>query len=66
MSNKINSGDQYEKSAFAGLVVSVAKIFVVLVITMTFVIYIATPPDTRSFFSQSTQSDTIVRTVQPV
>lgn len=51
---------------FSGIVVSVVKIFIVLVITLTFVLYIATPPDTRSFFNASTQSDTIVRTVNPV
>lgn len=57
-----NSGS----SAFSGLIISIVKIFIVLVITLTFILYIATPPDTRSFFNASTQSDTIVRTVNPV
>ncbi len=48
---------------FSGIVVSIVKIFIVLVITMAFVSYIATPPGTRSFFTNSAQSDTIVRTV---
>jgi len=51
--------------AFTELVISVVKIFIVLVITLTVIFYIANPPGTRSFFTNSTQSDTIVRTVIP-
>ncbi len=51
--------------AFSGIVISVVKIFIVLVITITFFLYIATPPGTQSFFTNSAQSDTIVRTVDP-
>ncbi|NLX93902.1 MAG: hypothetical protein GXZ02_08600 [Clostridiales bacterium] len=52
--------------AFSGIFISVVKIFIVLVIIITFVIYIATPPGTQSFFTNSAQSNTIVRDVDPI
>lgn len=60
-----NESEQNKKIVFAGLLVSVIKIFIVLVITFTFIFYIVEPPDTHSFFTQNTQSDTITRTVEP-
>lgn len=60
-----NTTEQNKNNIFSGLLVSVIKIFIVLVITLTFVFYIVEPPDTHSFFTQNTQSDTITRTVEP-
>lgn len=53
-------------SVFSDIVISVVKIFIVLVITVAFALYIATPPGTQSFFTNNTQSDTIVREVDPI
>ena len=61
-----NETQRTHKNIFSGLLISVIKILVVLMITITFVFYITQPPETHSFFTQNTQSDTITRTVEPV
>jgi hypothetical protein len=66
MLKKNESGDKNTKSIFTGLLISVIKIFLVFVVTLTFILYIASPPFSHAFFTHNAQSYTIVRTIQPV
>jgi len=66
MRKNIGQDEQNTKSVFAGLLISITKIFLVFIVTLTFVLYISSPPFSHAFFTQNTQSYTIVRTIQPV
>lgn len=47
------------------LVLSLIKIAIVLIVTLSFVFYLTHPPSSNAFFTSNTQSDTIVREVRP-
>lgn len=66
MKDSNNIEQQNKINIFAGLLVSITKIFLVFVVTLTFIMYIVAPPFSHAFFTHSMQSNTIVRTIDPV
>jgi len=63
---KADSAQINKNRVFLGLLVSITKIFLVFIVTMTFIMYIVAPPFSHAFFTHDMQSNTIVRTVEPV